>query len=300
MLRTVHVHGPLSKGLPPGPIKLDADDLPTLLRGLNSARRDFLVDFRKHERFALALRADGEVRYITEQDLGWSFGSADQIFFTTEEKGSGIEAAAAAIAFESAVYAGVQYYAAVYAVAYIAISVAVSVTIGTISRSLADKPDVGGPPADEMRSYLFDQAVNVEGQGHPIPLCYGRFKCGSVVISADVSTDKQAMAFSDSITVEYGVTATGNVFDNDVQSGTMTLTSFRVKGVATYNAGDTHTGAGYTLRVTSTGQYTLDPSTFAGIVEASYKATSESGQVVAADLTFQVFPEYVGYYVEST
>jgi predicted phage tail protein len=43
-------------------------------------------------------------------------------------------------------------------------------------------------PADNRSSYIYNGAVNLTAQGNPVPLCYGRMRVGSVVISAGVST----------------------------------------------------------------------------------------------------------------
>lgn len=43
--------------------------------------------------------------------------------------------------------------------------------------------------ADNRGSYIFNGAVNLTAQGNPVPLCYGRMKIGSVVISAGLSVE---------------------------------------------------------------------------------------------------------------
>jgi predicted phage tail protein len=43
-------------------------------------------------------------------------------------------------------------------------------------------------PADNRSSYIYNGAVNLTAQGNPVPLCYGRMRVGSVVVSAGVST----------------------------------------------------------------------------------------------------------------
>lgn len=42
--------------------------------------------------------------------------------------------------------------------------------------------------ATKTASFVFDGAENVTEQGHPVPLVYGRFRTGSVVVSAGIST----------------------------------------------------------------------------------------------------------------
>ena len=43
--------------------------------------------------------------------------------------------------------------------------------------------------ADNRSSYIFNGAVNLTAQGNPVPLCYGRMRVGSVVISAGLSVE---------------------------------------------------------------------------------------------------------------
>jgi predicted phage tail protein len=43
-------------------------------------------------------------------------------------------------------------------------------------------------PADNRASYIYNGAVNLTAQGNPVPICYGRMRVGSVVVSAGVST----------------------------------------------------------------------------------------------------------------
>ena len=43
-------------------------------------------------------------------------------------------------------------------------------------------------PADNRSSYIYNGAVNLTAQGNPVPVCYGRMRVGSVVVSAGVST----------------------------------------------------------------------------------------------------------------
>jgi len=43
-------------------------------------------------------------------------------------------------------------------------------------------------PADNQTSYIYNGAVNVTAQGNPVPICYGRMRVGSVVVTAGIST----------------------------------------------------------------------------------------------------------------
>ena len=60
-------------------------------------------------------------------------------------------------------------------------------TGATGARSNSFNP-VNNDPADNRSSYIYNGAVNLTAQGNPVPICYGRMRVGSVVVSAGVST----------------------------------------------------------------------------------------------------------------
>ena len=61
--------------------------------------------------------------------------------------------------------------------------------IGGGSPSRRDSFDpANNDPADNRASYIYNGAVNLTAQGNPVPICYGRMRVGSVVVSAGVST----------------------------------------------------------------------------------------------------------------
>ncbi len=64
--------------------------------------------------------------------------------------------------------------------------------IGTLMAPTPNVGDVGYADRQsvaENPSYLFYGAVNVTEQGATIPLCYGEFICGSVVIGSELNTE---------------------------------------------------------------------------------------------------------------
>ena len=91
--------------------------------------------------------------------------------------------------------------AASSAIGVIGASLILSGTAQLLSPQPADLPGLTGStgrrdsfnpqrndPADNRSSYIYNGAVNLTAQGNPVPLCYGRMRVGSVVISAGVST----------------------------------------------------------------------------------------------------------------
>jgi len=296
LIREIALHGPLAARYGHTPILLDADNVTSLMRGLACACPDFLIELRKHEKIAIALADDKGIEFLDEEGMRWNFGNKSKIHIAAEEHGSGAEAAAAVASWASGAssFAAASGSAAfVYAAVYVAVTVAIAYAMGSIAASLADKPSASGGPADERKSYLFDQAVNLEGQGHPVPLLYGRFKVGSVVISSDVSTERNSIAFNDGIVVDVGATVTGNVFGNDVLGSSLTMAHFYVAGVQ-YAAGATYSDANVSITIAANGDYSVS-GYVEGQYSAKYSATTPTGGTSTADLVIDVQQSFYVY-----
>lgn len=88
------------------------------------------------------------------------------------------------------------------AVGFIGVSMILAGTAQLLSPQPAELPGLTGAtgsransfdptnndPADNRSSYIYNGAVNLTAQGNPVPICYGRMRVGSVVVSAGVST----------------------------------------------------------------------------------------------------------------
>lgn len=70
----------------------------------------------------------------------------------------------------------------------------VSLLLSGVAQMLSPQPKAPKPfePADRRPSFLFEQPVNVSSQGSVIPLVYGRFRTGSVVVSASLEAEDYA------------------------------------------------------------------------------------------------------------
>lgn len=77
-------------------------------------------------------------------------------------------------------------------VASIAGSIGFSLVLGGISSALFSPSRAGASGNSERPenrpSYNFNGAINTTGQGGPVPLCYGRLRVGSQLISAGTET----------------------------------------------------------------------------------------------------------------
>lgn len=74
----------------------------------------------------------------------------------------------------------------------IALNFGVSMIIGGIGTLLSPSPKQVGTPErpDNKPSFAFDGPVNTTAQGNPVPVCYGRLRVGSQVISAGLSVEQ--------------------------------------------------------------------------------------------------------------
>lgn len=69
-------------------------------------------------------------------------------------------------------------------------SIGFSLVLGGISQMLFAPPKTKmnmGERPENLPSYAFSGAINTTGQGNPVPLCYGRLRVGSQVISTGLS-----------------------------------------------------------------------------------------------------------------
>lgn len=72
----------------------------------------------------------------------------------------------------------------------IASSIGWSLVLGGVSQMLFAPPKVkmnSGERPENLPSYSFAGAINTTGQGNPVPICYGRLRVGSQVISSGLS-----------------------------------------------------------------------------------------------------------------
>ncbi len=295
MLRQVTLHGPLADRFGSGPISLNVDDVHSLMSGLNCAYPGFRRELVKHPRMAVALKDDQGVSFVSEETLGWSFGNKNEIHLATGEEGSGTGAEYIAAQF-AAQFTGTAATVA-YAAAYVVTAVVLAYSMYSIAQSLADQPEPGKDGKEEL-SGLFDQAVNLEGQGHPIPLVYGLFKVGSVVISSDVVSEKNAIGVDDSYSALTGETITGNLLDNDLDGQTLTISEFTFIGTSAFGVltpvGSAHApgttvssgSPSYSFTVNADGSFSIT-SAVALTFHIGYKAVSSTTANASAVALFK-------------
>lgn len=68
------------------------------------------------------------------------------------------------------------------------------IALGGISQMLAPSPKAGKGAEDRKESFLFGSTENVTAQGGPVPVVFGEFCTGSVVVSSGLSTEEMSTA----------------------------------------------------------------------------------------------------------
>lgn len=77
------------------------------------------------------------------------------------------------------------------------IATGIGMVAGGVIQMLSAKPKLNqANPADQQASYIFSGAVNTTAQGNPVPVCYGRMRIGSAVISAGIEAEDYSSAQS--------------------------------------------------------------------------------------------------------
>lgn len=269
-MRAVYLHGDLGQTFGEGPFHLAVDSVQEVGRALainckgfrqyvrNGAYRVVLGDSRKDqgvqigpEHLSLRLGDTMPEIHIVPEIAGSGGRGSGKLILGVAMVGVGLAiafnpAAAAAIGAASveagtgaaaAAGLGAELFAGVTAgnVALIGASLAA----GGLTQMLAPTPG-STDAADRERApdWTFDGAVNVQQQGHPIPLVYGRFEVGSLVVSSGLETEtiKDAVGSTKEKPAIQSVTFTGQttIVKSRGKGGvTVTADVFRVEGTLT-------------------------------------------------------------------
>lgn len=72
-----------------------------------------------------------------------------------------------------------------------AVNLGAGLVMGGVAQMIAGSPKISATQeaANNRPSFAFDGAVNTIGQGHPVPVLYGRMIVGSAVISAGLAAE---------------------------------------------------------------------------------------------------------------
>jgi hypothetical protein len=114
-------------------------------------------------------------------------------------------------------------------IAAIIIAYVIQWTIGRIvTLYFTDKPQTKDEQQDKD-SYLLNGPNNSTRAGEAVPLVFGRFRCGSVVISQALSSERMGTSLRDEWSFTGTGTFTGNFLTNDANNVSLTITSIDVQ-----------------------------------------------------------------------
>lgn len=182
----VHLHGQL-KDLAPDGVTLEVDNIPQLLRALESIYPEFREKMTEAQKYAFIQKNGDQIKEITEAELGFPLDT-EELHIIPSIDGSGFEIAAALV-FKG-VLGSIGYWAVGIGL-NILFSVAISAVVGALSPT--PKSSGAANPREEEASYIFRGATNVTQPGTALPLVYGEVLTGSVVISVGISNEDIAI-----------------------------------------------------------------------------------------------------------
>lgn len=215
MKRNVYLHGYLGEKYGVGPHIVDADTPALITRGLCSQLPGIKQDIRTGN-FHFARGENKWDNWLTQSSVeqGLELGGVEECHLVPEYAGSdrsgiklviGVVILAVATAGAAGLFGGAA--AAGGGLAFGAeAGIALGITWGNIamvgaglalqgvSGLLAPTPALGdamgAESAEQRPSFIFNGPVNVQEQGGPVPLTFGRVKTGSVVVSSGIRIEQ--------------------------------------------------------------------------------------------------------------
>lgn len=211
-LRRIYLHGRLANDYT-SEIELDADDLRSVVAGIESNFNGFFNDFVNGEWHIV--RGDfleDNSDFMDNEEAGMLFGNTNEIHIIPKIEGAGgiwkvvIGVGLIALAFWTAgaslgalgVMGGEAFAIGGLSISFGNIAMfGLSMALSGIAQMLAPTPGTGSSLSAERAadrpSFMFNGAVNVMVSGGPVPLVYGLYETGSTVISAGITVDQIAI-----------------------------------------------------------------------------------------------------------
>lgn len=203
-VRTVVLHGALRQQFGSS-VRVVGDTIPALMRGVNSAFPGFMDTVRDG---IYKVKVNG--KYVEAETIWMNISSkVKRIDITPHVAGSGSGGGkfiiGAIILGFAVIASGGTLLAPLAGMGGSAFAVAgatvtwgniamlgAAVALSGVSSMLAPSPtgSTVGAGAEQRASFLFNGATNVNEQGGPVPLVFGRFRVGSTRISVDVTTEE--------------------------------------------------------------------------------------------------------------
>lgn len=139
---------------------------------------NFIIDARNSQ--------NGHSRNIVKEEIDISLGNTDIIDIFPVIEGAGGKAGRI-IAGIVLIVVGVMFAGSSPLIGKVLVHTGIGLVIGTLLSPGA--PNAREAP-DERASFLFNGPVNGSQQGQPVPIVYGRFKTGSIIVSAGIDVEE--------------------------------------------------------------------------------------------------------------
>lgn len=179
-VRKIHLYGPMAKKF--GKKHEFACDntveVYNALKAMVPGFREYMIEVPRY----VIVKSNGKKDYANVTSVGDLLMEATDIHLLPEIEGAIVAPAAIAAALAVST-------AAAYAIA-IAIDVLAMVALAAISQMLAPSAKQSSTGnSNDQSSFIFNGASNSAEQGVPVPLVYGRFRTGSVIINTGLSNE---------------------------------------------------------------------------------------------------------------
>lgn len=187
MIRKVYLHGSLAKSYGSKPLLIDAENMYVLTRGMFSMLGSQFKETIRNGSWNIHKGKRNDVNYIAASEINMGLGKSEEIHFYPAIKAqSGV----------LRVIVGIVLVVVGFLVpgAQPLIGIGASMALGGISQLLAPKPKMTTQTQQTATaanpSFIFNGTVNVNEQGGPPPLIYGRVqRASSLVLSAGLTVE---------------------------------------------------------------------------------------------------------------
>jgi predicted phage tail protein len=216
---------------------------------------------------------DKDLVWLSAERMTHDYPDEADIAIAVDVSGSGIEIAA----FTFMALSG---WAAVGA--FVATQLVIGLVAGFVSSKIAQamtKKQDKRKPRDEQ-SYNMSGASNSSTIGDAVPLVFGRYRCGSVLVSQTITNDRLPQSASDSMTIGFE-TKTINCLSNDGKTSGTLVHSITVDNGASITVpctGVSVLSGNGTMSVAADGTVTVttDKKNNVGTMKTSVKYTSRA------------------------
>lgn len=183
-------------------VPINAGDLRDLISGVKVLFPASAKYFLPHRQMCIGVVNGDDVKWLTRDEALLQIPDCEYLIVGVDYDGS----------------AGVDLIA-------IAITFVIQWAIGRIvTLFFTDKPGTKEEQQDKD-SYLLNGPNNSTRAGEAVPLVFGRFRCGSVVISQALTSERMGTSLRDEWSFTGTGTFTGNFLSNDANNVSLTITS---------------------------------------------------------------------------